>query len=350
MRLKSALLFSNILTVVLGSSAQAENKFLAPTATEKTTFTPVSCSAPDGMVAFAFNLAPLDVYLARSGPTSDSDYINTFFELETQILLARDFMTTTDADVAEICNQLEQGGVSDELQNSLQSAIEADLLWWPIDTRMDVLARPDDTDATPQPINSGYVSAKHVSFVSEAEWARMTAPNRLGYLSLGDRYDPVPIASIEGIDTDNARAVAADSTPSVWACLSGFNTSPLLQFFASVDDGSGNPVVLPFHQTEFEIENGIWSDCTFDDEVEVDDTELDDIPYKPLEYVANCPAKTIDGIEIDARSLPVSYGAMGGYGTNFALLCPAMTVEILQGDCDQGNEYSCENLAEFLER
>ncbi|WP_339912751.1 hypothetical protein [Sulfitobacter litoralis] len=350
MRLQSALLLGSILSVMFGSNAMAQNKFLAPATVDHTYPRAVSCSAPTGMVAFASNLAPLDVYLARSGPSSDSDYINTFFELETQILLARDFMTTTDADVAEICNQLEQGGVSDELQNSLQSAIEADLLWWPINTRMGVLSRPDETDATLQTINTGYVSAKHVSFVSEPEWVRMTAPNRLGYLSLGDRYDPVPIASIEGIDTDNARAVAADSTPSVWACLSGFNMSPLLQFFATVDDGSGNPVVLPFHQTEFAIENGIWSDCTFDDEVEVDESELDGIPYKPLEYVANCPAKTIDGIEIDARFLPVSYGAMGGYGTNFALLCPAMTVEILQDDCDQGNEYSCDGLAEFLER
>ena len=335
MRLQFALLFANILSVTFASSAIAQNKFLAPAIVDNTFPTAVSCSAPIGMVAFASNLGPRDVYLARTGPSSDSDYINTFFEFETQIVLGGDFATTTDAGVAEICHQIEQGDESDALQRELRVAITADLLWWPLD--------------------KGYVSAKHVAFVSLDEWERMNGPNPLGYLSFGDRYPLAPIASIEGIDTENARAFQGGGGGNLGVishCLYGFNTSELVRAFDNWPEGDGTdePLTLSANQTEFEINNGVWSDCEFDYDVEVDDSELADISREPVPYVANCPARTVQGYEIDASDLPVSYGPMGGLGTNFALLCPAMTIEILQADCDQGNEYSCDKLAEFLAR
>lgn len=350
MNFRSILLFSNIFTISIGSGAIAENKFLAATAED--TVTTISCSAPPGMIAVVSNMLPKDTYLARSGPSSDNDYVFSYFGLETRAFLVKEYMTTTDAAVAEICSQLEQGVAGTELQRQFGDAIQSDLLWWAVDADKDLAFSTEGSyvDRSPrEPAAVAYISAKHVTFVTPEQWENMTVPNALGYLSLGSRHVPVPIISIEGLDTANARAMATGTKDSLDYCIFGYAPSELFgAFHPPTDDGYfGDPVTLPANQTELEIKNGVWSGCRKGNE---EDEFIGLAVDETVEYVANCPAMTIDDYEVDANMLPYSGGANGGLGTNFAILCPDMTQQILKADCDSGDSYTCEKLAEFLER
>lgn len=348
MHLNPILLSGSILTIALSSSALAQNKFLAPNAEEITI--PVSCSVPADLVAIASNLGPRDIYLARTGPSLDSDYVDTFLEVDTRVSLNQNFMMTTDSDVAELCAQIEEGDNGDVAHDQLKAAIAANLLWWPIDADKDLLSYPDSERWGEQQSHTAYVSAKHISFVSSDEWDVLTAPNALGYIDNGSRWNPTPIALIEGIDTANARAVAGDGRQSMGQCLAGFNISDLLRVFWDQPD-SDAPKTMPVSQTDFRIEDGIWSDCRFDDEILEGDPEWNPEWEEHVNQVeADCIAGTSNGYEIDGSMLPVSYGAAGGLGTNFALLCPEKTIELIQADCDQRGDDSCDRLTEFLEQ
>jgi hypothetical protein len=348
MNIKSILLLNTVFASTMGSALLAENKFLVqesqPLEAE------VSCSAPAGMIAVVSNILPKDAYLARTGPSIESDYVFSYFGLETQAFLTQGYMTTTDPVTAEICNQLEQGVVSAEIQQEFNAAIQSNLLWWRIDANKDLAFWEDQSngDNVPEPPEStGYLSAKHVSFVSAKQWGDMMAPNILGYLSIGNRQVPLPITSIQGLNTENARALATGTKDALGYCVSGYDNSDLYYaFHSSSDDGYVKMASLSVGQTKVEIIDGVWSGCRTDVENEFVGVPVD----ATVEAVANCYAKTSNDYEVDAMMLPVSYGAMGGLGTNFATLCPVMTQEILQDDCDAGNNYSCDSLAELIER
>lgn len=347
MKIETTYFISTILVAVAGTASFAENKFLAPTADAATDT--VSCSAPAGMVAIVSNILPHDAYLARTGPSVDSEYRFSYYGLEMRAFLAQEFMTTTDQSAAQACNQIEQGNVTPDVQQIFNEAVEANLLWWPV--QADKGFDDDSQDVVE------YISAKHISFVSQAEWAEMSAPNALGYLQLGNRSVPVPISKITGRDTENATAVVtgtiAYASAALSYCIGGFNPSDLHFAFHPPRENQYDAITLPADQTVIAIHDGIWSGCRESELNEYGDYINEAIGMDvgaSVEVVANCPAMTIGDFEVTADLLPVSYGAAGGLGTNFATLCPAMTEQILQADCDAGNEFSCGGLAEFLEQ
>ncbi len=344
------LFYISISSISMGSGALAQNKFLTPTVEEVATS--LSCSAPIGMVAIASNLAPRDIYLARTSPSSESDYIQTFLEDGTRVFLVQDYMTTTDLEVAELCSQIDGGDVSGVLLDRLEAAIASNLLWWPIDAGKDIFYGPSNETWGEEQRQIAYVSAKHINFISPDEWDLMTAPNALGYIYISFERNtyPLPIARIEGVDTANAYAVAADTKPNMRQCIFGYSISDMYRAFSTQEEDEFYVRgTMPANQTDFRIDDGIWPDCIFGDEIVEGDPRWEQLSHDSNVSVgADCIAGTISGYEIDAGQLPVSL--WNGLGTNFALLCPEKTVEILQTDCEQGNEYSCDSLATFLEQ
>ncbi|MBL4806819.1 MAG: hypothetical protein JKY31_05955 [Rhodobacteraceae bacterium] len=246
--------------------------------------------------------------------------------------MTQDFLVTGNAEAAEICARLEAGESSPELTDAFQAAMQNNAYWWIADI-------PDSSNYIGNEFESApvYISAKYVSFVSEATLQELNRQNSLdsvlGGLTYSTRWAPARILEISGQGTENAYAMARPIARDVWnTCHYGFNLSGLYQAFHRSD----GDLVETISASELarllssSLEAGIWTGCR---DYYGENGEFGDY-LAAFEAEADCSAGVVDGYSVDANMLKsVGSTAAGGIPERFITLCPSTAAELLDSHC-----------------
>ncbi len=315
--------FFTLMGVVLAGVAVAQSRFLvAPAEPAPVT----SCVAPEGMVPVMAGLQPLDTYIARVAPDRDADYALAWYTANDRLELVQDYLVTTDAQAADICARLEAGDTSPETSAAFTAALDAGAYWWAVRAPQNPNYYEDDPFYRQ---DTAYIGASYVSF---QEGVLPEGP--LGKLEVGSRMPAASIVELSDQDTTHARALAVPDARAVWeTCHIGHSLSELTQSFR---DDQGNmmtqigPETLDELLVGSRVVNGVWSGCRRD---YGENGEFEDM-LSPIESIANCPAFTVDGNDLDAESV-LGFGitALGRLPERFAVLCPQTVAEQMGTFC-----------------